>query len=472
MRIPTAARPFGIRRLPQFHDEILKEHSTSTIAGVARSHMKIKIRQHIMYRLLLSFLMLFPSATWAQVSHGQLDRLAAEVQPQVVKWRRWFHQNPELSNREFKTSARIAEILTEMGLEPQTGIAHTGIVAVIEGGKPGPLVALRTDMDALPVTEKTGLPFASTARGEYRGQEVGVMHACGHDTHMSMLLGAAWVLNSVKDELPGSVMLIFQPAEEGPPPGEEGGASLMLEEGIWDERKPEAVFGIHVGMSPGGAIGVRPGPLMAASDRFQITVKGKQTHGAIPWGGVDPIVIASQIVLGLQTIGSRQVDVTLAPSIVSVGRISGGVRNNVIPSEVELEGTIRTFDEDMRSDIHMRIERTARGIAESSGAEIEWELELGNPVVMNDLELTARMMPTLERVAGTVNSVNPQTVAEDFSEFANRTPGLFLFLGNGPEDADPVTLSSNHSPYFDVHEPNMELGVRVFSNLVVDYLLE
>ncbi len=281
------------------------------------------------------------------------------------------------------------------------------MVAIIEGGKPGPLVALRTDMDGLPVTEQTGLPFASTAKGEYNGQEVGVMHACGHDAHMSMLLGAAWVLNSVKEDLAGSVMLIFQPAEEGPPAGEKGGASLMLEEGIWNERKPDAVFGIHVGIGvPGGQIATRPGPLMAAADRFQITVKGRQTHGAIPWNGVDPIVVAAQIVLGLQTIASRQVDVTLAPSIVSIGRISGGIRNNVIPDSVELEGTIRSFDQAMREDIHQRMERTARGIAESAGATIEFELELGNPPVVNDPKLLARMMPALERAAGPVVDSN------------------------------------------------------------------
>jgi amidohydrolase len=422
-------------------------------------------------RYFLIFLALVGGAAQAQVTADRIDRLAAEAQPQVVEWRRWFHQNPELSNREFNTSVRIAEILTGMGLEPRTGIAGTGIVAVIEGGKPGPLVALRTDMDGLPVTEQTGLPFASTARSEYNGQEVGVMHACGHDAHMSMLLGAASVLNSVKEDLAGSVMLIFQPAEEGPPVGEKGGASLMLEEGIWDERKPEAVFGIHVGIGvPGGEIAVRPGPLMAASDRFQLTVKGKQTHGARPWDGVDPIVIAAQIVLGLQTIGSRQVDVTLAPSIVSVGRISGGIRNNVIPDEVELEGTIRSFDEAMRRDIHERIERTARGIAESAGASIEYELELGNPPVVNDPALLARMMPSLQRAAGTVHDINPQTVAEDFSEYAIRAPGLFLFLGNIPPGADPANMPANHSPLFDTHEPNLEVGVRVFSHLVVDYL--
>jgi amidohydrolase len=423
-----------------------------------------------MLKYLPIILVFLPLAARAEVTPQRIDGLAAEAQTQVVEWRRWFHENPELSNREFNTSARIVEILEEMGLQPQTGIAHTGVVAMIEGGKPGPLVAIRTDMDGLPVTEQTGLPFASTARGEYNGQEVGVMHACGHDAHMSMLLGAAWVLNSVKEDLAGSVMLIFQPAEEGPPAGENGGALMMLEQGIWDERKPEAVFGIHVGIGvPGGDVAVRPGPLMAAADRFEIKVNGRQTHGARPWDGVDPVVVAAQIVLGLQTIGSRQVDVTLAPSIVSVGRISGGIRNNVIPDQVELEGTIRSFDPAMRTDIHERIERTARGIAESAGATVEFELELGSPPVVNDPQLLERMMPSLERVT-TVHDMNPQTVAEDFSEYAIRTPGLFLFLGNGPPGVDPTTLATNHSPFFDMHEPNLQVGVRVFTGLVVDYL--
>jgi len=420
---------------------------------------------------LISIVILWASSAQAQITPDRLDHLAAETQGQVVEWRRWFHQHPELSNREFGTAARVAEILAGMGLEPRTGIAHTGVVAVIEGGKPGPLIALRSDMDGLPVTEETGLPFASTARAEYNGREVGVMHACGHDAHMSMLLGAARVLNSVKEDLPGSIMLIFQPAEEGAPAGETGGAGLMLEEGIWSERKPEAVFGIHVGIGvPGGRVATRPGPLMAAADRFQITVKGRQTHGAIPWQGVDPIVVAAQIVLGLQTIESRQVDVTLAPSIISIGRISGGIRNNVIPDSVELEGTIRSFDQAMRGDIHQRMERTAGGIAESAGATIDFELELGNPPVVNDPKLLARMMPALERAAGPVVEVTPQTVAEDFSEYAERAPGLFLFLGSGPPGVDPAGLPSNHSPYFDVYEPNLEVGVRVFSNLAVAYL--
>jgi len=426
-----------------------------------------------MIRIFTLLFLILPVVVQAQITPERLDVLASEAQPQVVEWRRWFHQNPELSNREFNTSEKIAGILREMGLEPMTGIAHTGIVAIIEGGKPGPLVAIRTDMDGLPVIEQTGLPFASTATDVYDGQDVGVMHACGHDAHMSMLLGAAWVLNSVKDELAGTVMLIFQPAEEGPPEGEQGGARLMLEEGIWADSKPEAVFGIHVGVSvPGGQIATRSGPLMAAADVFKITVKGRQSHGARPWDGIDPIVVASQIMIGLQTIASRQVDVTLAPSIISVGRISGGVRYNVIPDQVEMEGTIRTFDEDMRGDIHSRMERTARAIAEASGAEVEFELGLGVPAVYNNPELLTRMMPTLERVAGNdpVNIVTPQTVAEDFSEFAAETPGLFLFLGNGPPEVDPTTLPGNHSPYFDMHEPNLEVGVRAFSNLVVDYL--
>jgi amidohydrolase len=416
----------------------------------------------MMNKLILLSLLFLPGLAVAQVDPARIDELAAAAQPQVVEWRRWFHQNPELGNREFKTSEHIAEVLRGMGLEPQTGIAHTGVVAVIEGGKPGPMVALRADIDALPVKEQTGLPFASTAKGEYRGAEVDVMHACGHDAHIAMLLGAAKVLTQVKDNLAGSVMLIFQPA---------GGAELMLKEGLWAERKPDAVFGIHVGISnDGAALSTSPGPAMAASDRFQLTIRGSQTHGAMPWKGVDPIVVAAQVVLGLQTIASRQVDVTLAPSIISVGRIEGGVRNNVIPDQVELEGTIRTFDPAMREEIHRRIERTARGIAEAAGAEVDFELDLGYPSVYNDPGLYEKMLPTLQRVVGTVAPAKPHTTAEDFSYFALETPGLYMRLANGAPDADPATLAPNHSPFFDMYEPNLETGVRVFSHLVADYL--
>ena len=426
-----------------------------------------------MTKYLALLLLAWAAAAQSGITPEALDRLSRDIQPQVVEWRRWFHQHPELSNREFGTAQRVTDILRGMGLEPRTGIAHTGVVALIEGGRPGPLVAIRADMDGLPVTEQTGLPFASTATGEYNGRQVGVMHACGHDTHMAMALGAAAVLNAVKDELPGSVMFIFQPAEEGPPAGEEGGAKLMLKEGIWETRKPGAVFGMHVGINqPSGRIALRPGPLMAAADRFRLTVKGRQTHGARPWNGVDPIVVAAQIVLGLQTIASRQVDVTQAPSIISIGRISGGVRNNVIPDSVELEGTIRSFDPAMRADIHARVERTARAIAGSAGASVEFELDAGPPPLVNDPALVARMMPSLRRVAGEnpVLEVNPQTVAEDFSIYANETPGLYLFLGSAPPGMDAQTLPGNHSPEFDMYEPGMETGVRIFSHLVVDYL--
>jgi amidohydrolase len=424
-------------------------------------------------RLLLLLSTAFMAAPlYADIQPGQIDQAASEVQSQVVEWRRWFHQNPELSNREYNTGARIAEILTEMGLEPKTGIALTGVTALIEGGKPGPLVAIRADIDGLPVTEQTGLPFASVARGEYNGNEVGVMHACGHDAHMAMALGAAKILNDMKDELAGSVLMIFQPAEEGTPGEEEGGASLMLEEGVFADGMPEAVFGIHVGLgAPGGKFQVKPGPMMAASDHFKITVIGEQTHGARPWQGVDPIVTASQIIMGLQTIASRQVDVTKAPSIVSVGLIDGGVRYNVIPDKVVMEGTVRTFDPEMRDYIHAAIPHTAKSIAASAGAEIEWWLKPGPPALINDDELTAFILPALEKATGSPSvSLNPQTVAEDFSEFSNVVPGVYLFLGSWPDDREDNGEGSNHSPFFQMHEPYLEYGVKAFGHMVVDFM--
>jgi len=436
--------------------------------------------KNLMIRLPALFVLaLFCGPSLAQVSWEEADQAADDVFSQMVEWRRWFHQNPELSNREFNTSARITEILTDMGLEPRTGIAHTGVVAIIEGGKPGPLVAIRADIDGLPITEETGLPFASTARGNYQGTEVGVMHACGHDAHMAMALGAAKVLNDFRDELAGSVMLIFQPAEEGKPVGEDGqiergGAKMMIEDGIFDERKPEAVFGIHIGIVPEfGTISVKPGPIMAASDRWWLTVTGKQTHGARPWGGIDPIVLTSQIILAYQTIASRQVDVTKAPSIISVGRINGGVRNNVIPDQVEIEGTVRTFDPEIREYILAAMERTAHGLAETVGARAEFKLaDDGNMALINDYDLTEMMMPVLNRVTGEkgVARVTPQTVAEDFSEFSTRVPSIYMFLGSLPEGTAPEQWASNHSPQFDINENDMKLGVRAFTHLVLTYL--
>lgn len=415
-----------------------------------------------------------PIAAAADVSWENIDQAAADLQPQVVEWRRWFHQNPELSNREFNTSARIAEELRAMGLEPRTDIAHTGVVAVIKGGKPGPLVAIRSDIDALPVTEQTGLPFASAVRTEYNGQETGVMHACGHDAHIAMTLGAAKLLNDMKADLAGSVMVIFQPAEEGAPEGEQGGAALMLEEGLFDEAVPEAVFGIHIGLNaPAGEFVTKPGPMMASADRWKLKIIGRQTHGARPWGGIDPIVVSAQVVMAYQTIASRQVDVTKAPSIISVGRIQGGIRNNVIPDEVEMEGTIRAFDPEMRAYIHQAMERTAVAIAESAGARAEFEVDpRGTPAVINDDGLVERMWPVVQRVSGDkpMRRLQPQTVAEDFSEYGKLAPSMFVFLGSLPEGVDPANAPSNHSPFFNINEPDLEKGVRLFGQLVVEYL--
>lgn len=402
-----------------------------------------------------------------------LDALAAEAQAQVVEWRRHFHENPELSNREFQTAEYVAAALRDMGLEVETGIAHTGVVGLLEGGKPGPRVAIRADMDALPVKERTGLPFASGVTTEYQGKEVGVMHACGHDAHMAMALGAARVLSAVKEDLAGSVLFIFQPAEEGAPLGEEGGAELMLKEGLFDKYDPEAVFGMHVGLNmPTGTIGVRSGPIMAAVDYLQINVKGVQTHGARPWGGVDPIVAGSQIVLGLQTIASRQLNITEAPYIITIGKFDAGVRNNIIPSEAEMHGTLRSFVPEMQDQIHRRITRTAEDIATSSGATAEVKITKQYPATVNDPALTKKMMPALERVSGDtpVHTPNPLTVAEDFAFFALERPGLYVFLSNLGPDQDPATSPGNHSPEFDMYEPGMETGVRIFSHLVADYL--
>lgn len=418
--------------------------------------------------------LVMPITAAAEISFENIDQAASELQPQVVEWRRWFHQNPELSNREFNTSARIAEILEEMGLEPRRGIAHTGVMAIIEGGKPGPLVAIRADMDGLPVTEQTGLPFASTVMTEYNGQQTGVMHACGHDAHMAMALGATKLLNDMKDELAGSVMVIFQPAEEGAPVGELGGAKLMLEEGLFDQGVPEAVFGIHVGLgAPPGELTTKPGPMMASADRWSMKVIGRQTHGARPWGGVDPIVVSSQIIMAFQTIASRQVDVTKAPSIISVGRIQGGIRNNVIPDYVEMEGTIRAFDPAMRVYIHEAMERTAIAIAQSARAEVEFEVDpRGTPAVINHDGLVEQMWPVVQRVSGErpMLRMQPQTVAEDFSRYGEVTPSMFVFLGSLPDGVDIENAPSNHSPFFDINEDDLELGVRLFGQLVVEYM--
>ncbi len=400
---------------------------------------------------------------------------ALQTEAQVVAWRRDIHQNPELSNREFRTSALVAEHLRSLGLEVQTGIAHTGVVGVLKGAKPGPVVALRADMDALPVVEKTGLPFASVATGEYEGKAVGVMHACGHDNHVAILMGAAVVLSQMRDELPGTVKFIFQPAEEGPPKGEDGGAKMMIAEGALTNPDVDAIFGLHIGQQGlAGSASFRARGMMASAQRFDITINGRQTHGARPWLGVDPVVIGAQIVNALQTIVSRQIDITQAPAVVTVATFEAGIRNNIVPAMASLSGTIRTFDADVRAQIHEKITRIATMIGEAQGASVAVEIDPGVPVTYNDPELTAAMAPTLRKVFGRdqVYISARVTGAEDFSFFQEQVPGFFFYIGGRPLDVLPENAIPNHSPFFTADESALVPGVRVMSQLAIDYLYQ
>jgi len=426
--------------------------------------------------LLMSALLLAaPGLAAAPAERPEVAAAATRLKAQVIDWRRDFHQHPELSNREERTSAKVAERLRAMGLKPQTGIAHHGVVAIIKGGKPGPRIALRADMDALPVTEQTGLPFASKATSTYRGETVGVMHACGHDAHTATLLGVADALVKMRANLPGEVMLIFQPAEEGAPPPEEGGAALMLKEGLFKDFKPEAVFGLHVFSSvPAGQIAVRGGPLMAASDRFGIKVIGRQTHGSAPWNGVDPIVATADLVGTAQTIVSRRANLSKQPAVVTFGAIKGGIRYNIIPDEVEMVGTIRTFDEGMRQQIFADLRNVAEHTAAAHGAKAETEIyeSEGNPATVNDPALTARMLPSLQAVVGEGNVYEPplQMGAEDFSLYAQQVPGMFFFVGSTSEGIDPATAPANHSPKFLLDEKALDVGLRALLQVSLDYL--
>jgi len=395
-----------------------------------------------------------------------------QVMPKVVAWRRDIHQNPELGNRETRTAKLVADHLRSLGLEVKTGVAHTGVLALLRGAKPGPVVALRADMDALPVTERVDLPFASKARTTYNGQEVGVMHACGHDNHVAILMGVAEVLAGMRNELAGSVKFIFQPAEEGAPEGEEGGALMMVKEGVLTNPAAEVIFGLHVGPDTLGRLTYREGGVMAAADAMRIVVRGRQTHGAVPWGGVDPIVVSAQIINALQTIPSRQMDLTAAPSIVTVGMIQGGVRGNIIPDSVVMVGTVRTLDTLHQKDIHARIKRTVEKIAESAGATAQVTISLGYPVTFNDPVLTARMAPTLKRVArdGKAAVIPPITGAEDFSFFQQKIPGLYFFLGVTPDGVNPATAATNHSPLFFADEKALPVGVRALTQVTLDYM--
>jgi amidohydrolase len=403
--------------------------------------------------------------------HSEIDKRAVALEQEMLAWRRHLHQHPELSNREVETAKYVAERLRSFGLEPQTGIARNGVVATLRGGMPGPVVALRADMDALPVQEETGLAFASTATGELEGRRVPVMHACGHDAHMAMLLAAAKVLSDLRPQLRGSVKFLFQPAEEGALAAElPAGAELMVREGVLKSPDVDAVFGVHVFANiAAGHLGYRSGPLMAASDQYDIVVRGRQTHGANPWNGVDPIVVGSQIVLGLQTIVSRQVDITAQPAIITVGQFEGGIRNNIIPDTARLVGTIRTFDEAMRKDIHDRIRRTAQRIAESAGATATVTFGRNTPVTVNNPRLTTQMLPTLRQVTSNVSEVPLFTTAEDFSHYQLAVPGVFVFLGITPPD-QVGKAEANHSGRFMVDEKALVTGVRTLSYLAVDYL--
>jgi amidohydrolase len=406
-------------------------------------------------------------------SGAQVDARAAALESRVIAWRRDLHQHPELSNREVRTAGVVAGHLQALGLRVQTGVAHTGVVGLLDSGRPGPVIALRADMDALPVTEQVDLPFASRTRANFNGQEIGVMHACGHDCHVAILMGVADLLAGMKQQLSGSIKFIFQPAEEGPPPGEEGGAALMIRQGVLENPKPEVIFGLHVFAGvEAGTIAYRPGPAMASSDRIRVTVTGRQTHGALPWRGVDPIVISSQIVLGLQTIVSRQVDVSLEPAVVSIGAIKGGVRDNIIPDAVEMLGTVRTFNEEMRADIHARIRNTVEMIARSAGAAAQVHFDNAYPVTVNDVPLTERMVPTLQRVAGADKVFVGQKITgyEDFSFYQQKIPGFFYFLGITPRGTDRKQSAPNHSPRFFVDESALVLGVRSLAHLTLDYM--
>jgi amidohydrolase len=407
----------------------------------------------------------------------ELEAAAASIESKVVAWRRDFHEHPELSNREVRTAGIVAKHLRSLGLEVRTGIAHTGVVGLLRGGKSGRTIALRADMDALPVTEQTDVPFQSKVTTQFRGETVGVMHACGHDAHVAILMGVAEVLARRREQLTGQILFIFQPAEEGAPEGERGGARLMLDEGLFEMARPEAVYGLHVIASlSSGVIGYRAGPMMAGSDYFKLEVQGRQTHGSRPWGGVDPIVAAAQIINGFQTIVSRQVDITEIPVVLSVGAIKGGIRFNIIPDSVEMIGTLRTFDRDVRADVIERMNRTATHFAEASGAtaRLTFRDELSFPPVLNDPALTTKSLQTLERIVGRdhLQEISLQTTAEDFSFYGTAAPSFFFWVGITPPDRDPRTAAFNHSPLFYLDESGMRTGVRAMLALATDALSE
>ncbi|MCA1590406.1 MAG: amidohydrolase [Acidobacteria bacterium] len=427
-----------------------------------------------MTKIIVSSLLLFSVTVtaFADDMSREIDAATMKMMPKIIEWRRHIHRYPELSNREVKTAKYVEIHLRRLGFEVRTGIAKTGVVGILKGSQPGPVVALRADMDALPVTERNSLPYASKETAEYAGQRVGVMHACGHDTHVAMLMGAAEILAGMKDRIKGTVVFIFQPAEEGPPPGEEGGALLMIKEGVMDNPKIDAIFGIHINsQTPAGTIKYKSGAVMASSDWFQIKVRGRQTHGAYPWLGIDPIAVSAQIYTGLQMIVSRQSELTKAPVVITVGKINAGVRENIIPEEVTMAGTIRTLDSAMQKDVHEKIRITAQKIAESMGAATEVSIETKTLVTYNTPELVKKMLPSLEKSAGKENVIETEWVtgAEDFSFFGQRARSFFFQVGGMAKGQTPKTAAPHHTPDFVIDDSRLDVGVKAFANIVFDY---
>lgn len=404
----------------------------------------------------------------------RIDQMAKAIEPKVIEWRRHFHEHPELSNRETKTAARIAEHLKGLGIEVQTGVAHTGVVGLLKGGKPGPVIALRADMDALPVTERNSLPFASKVTTTFNDQEVGVMHACGHDTHMAILMGVAEILASMQKDIKGTVKFIFQPAEEGSPKGEEGGAELMVKEGVLESPKVDVIFGLHISSQTElGKVTYRSGGLMASVNDMRIVVKGRQAHGAAPWSSIDPIVVSAQIINNLQTIVSRNLNITQNAGVVTVGSIHGGVRSNIIPEEVEMWGTVRALSVEDEKLLISRIREIAVNTAEAHGATVDVQIPYSShyPVTYNDPALTTKMVPSLKKAAGDGNVlvIAPHTGAEDFSFFQEKVPGLFFFIGGCPPGTDPMKTPSHHTPDFMIDEGGMITGIKTMLQLTLDY---
>ncbi len=420
--------------------------------------------------------LVFSLSTFAQVDPkftARLDQQAQAIEPKMIEWRRHFHQFPELSNREFKTGKFIADHLSSLGMEVQYPVAKTGVVGILRGGKPGPVVALRADMDALPIDERNSLPFASREKSSESGMSTGVMHACGHDSHMAILMAVAEILTKNKSELIGTVKFIFQPAEEDAPPGEEGGAYLMIKEGVLENPAVDVIFGLHIqSLLPSGQLAYRAEGLMAGVDGLSIKVKGVGAHGATPWDSVDPIVVSSEIILGLQHIVSRQTELTKAPAVITIGSLHGGIRRNIIPEEVSMEGTIRTFDLHMQKKLHEAIRRTVSKIAESAGAMAEVDIIIQSPLTYNDPKLTAMMVPSLQRAAGKdhVTIIAPMTMAEDFSFYQEKIPGLFFFLGAFPADLKLSKAPVHHTADFMIDEKSFVIGVKALLHLSIDYM--